>query len=370
MRTPASRPTSDQRRLRAVQRPETGENPSVLVAVAVADHHLLHELIAAAFAALFLHAPRGHGMLQEGAQNVRAAREVVDRLEQRDDRQPAGQTVRRAGREADLTSEQVRGEQIGQAPRHADDQRAQTSRPATPQVLDQDPVRAQHRVGFGARRRIRAQERPGRRELAVQEVEPAMFVPVLVVGFVESGRRQQLSHRQIVEAAVLANVQRGQMKAERLHGSDDRPHRLVGQTPRPNRDERLVQQLKIAQQLVGAPDIVRVVQQSSAFRIDALQGKACEHQGDQLPPGLFRLALDHLPSALAELGGQMADAIAQRRRRLLHAIGEARLPGQPHQLMLEQEQAVEAQVLQRLTRDLRGDEGGDRHGRRQPTCSS
>jgi hypothetical protein len=81
-----------------------------------------------------------------------------------------------------------------------------------------------------------------------------------------------------------------------------------------------------------------------------------EHQGDQLPPGLLRLALDCLPSALAELRGEMADAIAQRCRRLLRAIGEARLPSQSHQLMLEEKQAVEAQVLQRLTRDLRGHE--------------
>ena len=45
------------------------------------------------------------------------------------------------------------------------------------------------------------------------------------------------------------------------------------------------------------------------------------------------------------------------RRRLLEAIGEARLPSQPHQLTLEQQQAVEAQVFQRVTRDLCRDEG-------------
>ena len=131
-------------------------------------------------AVMFSHAPRGHGMLQEGAQNLRAAREVVDRLEERHDRQPAGQAVWGPRGEADLTSEQVGREQIGQVPRHADDQCAQTSGTRAPQVLDQDPIRAQHRVRFRARRRIRAQERPRRRELAIQEVEAPPFVPVLV----------------------------------------------------------------------------------------------------------------------------------------------------------------------------------------------
>jgi hypothetical protein len=37
-----------------------------------------------------------------------------------------------------------------------------------------------------------------------------------------------------------------------LYAPDDGTHRLVGQSPRANRIERFVQQLKIAKQLVGA----------------------------------------------------------------------------------------------------------------------
>ena len=52
----------------------------------------------------------------------------------------------------------------------------------------------------------------------------------------------------------------------------------------------------------------------------------------------------------------MTDAIAQRGGRRLQAIGQAALPRQRHQLTLQQQQPVQAQVVQRLTGDVRGDE--------------
>ena len=327
---------ADQRRLRAVQRPEAGQNPAVLVAVAVADHHLLHEVIAAALAPLFLQAPHGHRMLEEGAQDVRAAREVVDRLEQRHDRQAAGQTVRRADREADFASEQVGDEQVGQAARHADDQRAETFGPATARGARPASGRcaAPRRLRAagprpGASRHVGAQKRPRRRELAVQEIEPAWFVPVLVVGLVESGGRQQLRHREIVEAAVLADVERGQMKSERLHAADDRPDRLVGQAPGADRDERFVQQLKIGEQLVGVLDIVR--DRAAIVRLPDRRFRAAAARASrstscrQVSSGLLRISCcPRSPSSAASCRTRSLSAAGG----CCSAIGEARLPGQ------------------------------------------
>ena len=47
------------------------------------------------------------------------------------------------------------------------------------------------------------------------------------------------------------DIERRQMKSERLHGANDRPHRILGQAPRANRRERLVQGPEIFDQFTG-----------------------------------------------------------------------------------------------------------------------
>src|SRR5262252_3198817 len=70
---------SRERRLGAVHRPQAGEDPAVLVAVAVPDHHLLYSFARSALATLNVEAARRHRMPKERAQDLRAALEIVNR---------------------------------------------------------------------------------------------------------------------------------------------------------------------------------------------------------------------------------------------------------------------------------------------------
>ena len=79
-------------RLPFVQGPLAGQDAGVLVAVAIADHYLLHEL--GLVALLQAQAAARDGVIQEPAQDARAALEIGDGLEERDDGQQAGEPIR------------------------------------------------------------------------------------------------------------------------------------------------------------------------------------------------------------------------------------------------------------------------------------
>src|SRR5688500_5027667 len=88
-------PGLGERRLRTVQPPLARENAAVLVAVAVADHHLLHRLRGAPDCALILQAASRHRVFEKLPQDRRAALEILDRFEKRYDRKRADQSGRR-----------------------------------------------------------------------------------------------------------------------------------------------------------------------------------------------------------------------------------------------------------------------------------
>ena len=126
----------------------------------------------------------------------------------------------------------------------------------------------------------------------------------------------------------------------------------IGHTPRADGDERVVQQPEIRDQLGGALVSAGAVSQPSAFRVDALERQLRQHQVDKLPPG-FAVLLVHGVGAARARFQRGSDAAAQRRRRRLEAIRQARLPAERHELTLQQQQPVQAQILERLPRDIR-----------------
>ena len=76
------------------------------------------------------------------------------------------------------------------------------------------------------------------------------FVPVGEVGWGHASRREQLFNGQIVEAAVLANIERREMKPERLHQTHDGSDGVYGDT-RCFRGECVMKRLQIGQQCAG-----------------------------------------------------------------------------------------------------------------------
>ncbi len=198
---------ANERRLRAVQRPEAAQDPAILITIAVAHHDLLHEGVAARVATLQSQAAARDGMLQEGPQNLGAPLQVVDRFKQGNHGQTTSRALGSTDQQANFTSQQVHAEDVGRAARHADDESAEAVGAVIAQVIGEDTEGSQHGVRFGARGHICAENRSRRRELAVEKVPPTLLRPLREVGLLESRGCQQLSDRQIVKSAVLADVE-------------------------------------------------------------------------------------------------------------------------------------------------------------------
>ncbi len=249
---------ADERGLGAVETPEARKDAAVLVAVAVADDDLLNMFTASGplgpsgLAALLFEAPARHRMPEECPEDLRASLEVLDRLEQRHHRQPARQPRSVVRRQAHFAGEQIHAEQVGRAARHADDERAQAVRAVVAHVIRQHAEGRQGRVGLRTRRQIRAEKRPRRRQLAIEELQPALFGPARVVGRLEPGGPLQLPDRAFVKRAVLADVERRQMKPERLRRPNHRRDGGVRHAPGTDGDERLLQQPQIGDEFGGA----------------------------------------------------------------------------------------------------------------------
>ena len=168
----------DQSFLRAVEGPETGDEAAVLAAVAVADHHLQHRRRLPRRLRLPGERAAHDVGLKEGLDHLAAVLQVVDRLQERHDRQRQPGPILIAVQQAGFAREQEDGEQIARAARHADDERAQTLGSVRRDVLGQHAVELDRRPRFGPERGPRRRERARPGEFAAHQLGAALLRPM------------------------------------------------------------------------------------------------------------------------------------------------------------------------------------------------
>ncbi len=179
---------------------------AVLVAVGVAEHDLLEVVPGDQLR-------RVRRLGEEMAHHLGRAVEVIDRLEERRDvDHTAGLTVLH-GPEADFAQEYQDLEQVAHIVGHADDVGAHRLR-RIPRRDGNDLEGVEELPR--ARRQLRAagKQRTGGSQLVSEQLEPSRFVEGRVVGR-DTGDPQHLGDGRFVNTAVLPDVERGEMKAER-----------------------------------------------------------------------------------------------------------------------------------------------------------
>ena len=226
--------------LRLVQRPVRREEARVLVAVAVAQHDLLH--VPAQHRAVL-------GQRQQLPHDLRRPLEVVQRLEQRH-----GQDA-----QAHLACQDQRFEHVTDRLGHADHVPPERARPGAAHRVPHLPDRPHGRLqGVGQRLPGRPQ-RAARAQLPDQEFLLGMLGQRRVVGLHARGA-QQLRDRRARLRAVLAHVQAHEMLPEHPRDRQQRRQQLLRRAPLPVRDQAGFQGLQATHQIQRLPVPHRVEQ--------------------------------------------------------------------------------------------------------------
>ena len=229
-----------QRALRFVQLPVRGDEPAVLVAVRVPDHHLLQ-------VAPGREVPAVDGQREEPAHEVAAAVQVVDGLEQRHHLQVAAQSTAVQPREPRLAGQQQRLQQVAGAGGHGDD----VDVAGLAAQLALQPARAvEHRQRLRRFRRVLlvgTHQRPRAGQLADQHRDPAVLVQRGVV-LDHSRGAQDLRHHAFVDLAVLAQVEAREVEPEHLGPALDVAELAVGEPGRALRAQAVRHQREVRPQ--------------------------------------------------------------------------------------------------------------------------
>ncbi len=138
--------------------------------------------------------------------------EIILRLEKWHDGKIADEMAVLPAREPGLAREHINREQVGEGACHAHDERADALVAVVVEVLAQHAIAIEHGIRLGADARVGKMEGPGAAEFLGQKFHPALLAPLGEVGFHETGGREDLIHRAVVEGAILANIQGGEMK--------------------------------------------------------------------------------------------------------------------------------------------------------------
>ena len=225
--------------LRLVQRPVRREEPGVLVAVAVAQHDLLHA-VAQHRAVL--------GQREQFPHDLRRAGQVVQRLEQRhgQDRQPH------------LTCQQQRLEHVTDTFRHADHVPPEGARPGqchgALHLADRADGRFQRvRQGLPGR-----PQRAARPQLAGQELQAGVLGQAQVIGL-HARRAQQFRDGRARLPAVLTDIQAHQMLPEHPRDRQQRREQLISRAALPVRDQPGRQRLQARHEVHVLPVPHRVM---------------------------------------------------------------------------------------------------------------
>ena len=346
----------DQPLLGAVEAPEAGDDATVLVAVAVADHYLLHRLASRVKLLLQRDAAARDRMREKAVENLVAAFEVVDGFEERHHRNRAGVAVAVRHHQTDLAGEEVDDEQVGDIARHADDQRADAVGAELAVVVENDPIAGEH--GFRLRPGVHVGVGEGarREQFPFEELKPRFFAPFREALAVEARRRHELRKGEVVEAAVLADVESAEVEAEGLRDAVDRRDVAKRDVPRIDGRERGHQQLQIGEQL-GVAAIAETPGLRRAVRSRRLCARQrFDHEVDELPPRLVQVSLEGKRPFAAEFVAQHLHALLHRARGGLEAAREAELRGEPFEFAAHQRERVVAHLAERLQRGFSGHE--------------
>ncbi len=170
--------------LRLVERPLARKYATVLIAVAVAYHHLLHGQFTVlegffirAFA-LKIEAAYRHRMRKKTSHDAGPVFQIVKGLKERDNGQVAHKPMLSPSREASLTGEEIHSKQIGKAARHTHNQRADSINAMLGDVFSKHFITSKHLIRFATGRRSRAQKRTRGAQLLVQERQATLFTPL------------------------------------------------------------------------------------------------------------------------------------------------------------------------------------------------
>jgi hypothetical protein len=204
----------------AVQRPVRHPVAAILVAVGVAEHDLLEP-------APRLELQPVYGIGEEGGHAVGAVAQVVNGLEQRHEVEGGLHAPVPQPPQARLLRQEHGLEDVAHAVRHADDAAAHGVR------LDgQDVADGGERLEDAARRVtdgcIRCEQRPRVAQLATEHVL-LRGLAQLAVRSGDTGDGEDVVDGALVDVAVLAHVQRGQVQAE---GADEDAAPLEAAVPR------------------------------------------------------------------------------------------------------------------------------------------
>ncbi len=252
MRRPERLEERHERRLRAIQLPVAREEAAVLVAVAVAEHHVLLRERAEA-------AAEDHG--EHARQRVERPHdrlglpEIADRLEERHHDEVRGGRVersvaQRAPEEAALLLEQQHLEQIAHVLGVRDDVVADR---VAAVAAEGHTRRFEHGQLVARERAVGVREDThgaGVAEQAEEQRAPLGLGQRRVVRF-HARHREQLGDDRLVHVRALPQVDGGQVKAEHLHRADERSearrHQRAGVAA-----ERVLDHVELALQLARA----------------------------------------------------------------------------------------------------------------------
>ena len=217
-----------ERILGLVEPPLAGEDAAVLVAVAVADHHLLHRLLGGVFLLLMSQGPPRDRVSKEFTQDFGAVFQILDGFQKWHHRDLAVLAFLGHFGKADLTRQKIHRQQIRHRTRHTDNERANAVGAETPRVLGNHTVTFNHGLSLGTKLGLESSEGTRRLQLAVDELQAHLLAPVGEVAVIGPGRFQQLSDGLVVKGAVLTDVECGQMKAEGVHHPHHCDHIIIG----------------------------------------------------------------------------------------------------------------------------------------------
>ena len=286
--------------LRLLQAPRARPVAAVLVAVGVAEHDLLE--------ATARREVRRVGRIREESGHHRlGAFEILDRLEERHHVERRMHGVARAAPESRFAVQQQHLEKIARCVGHADHGSADRRRIS----LDRRPHDLERREQFARRlacRRTAAEQRPVGREFPREDAAPRRLVERGVVA-ADSAGGKQFRHRRLVHAAVLADVERGQMQAERA-GPDElvRDRAAVGDLAQSRRDQRAFKQFESRHQFGPG---------------DRVGDEAFLEMPDPEAVGLVPELLRDVP--------ERCDRLGQFRRNRQPPIRDAEIPVQPRE---------------------------------------
>ncbi len=203
-------------------------HPAVLVAVAVAHHDLLQRPLETAKRSDAGEASPHDRPTQQRIEDRGGADQIVDGLEERHDGKRADEA---RFEQTSFPREHEHREQVRDGSRHAHDEASEAIGSVRATVGAHNMERVEDELRLRGRRGRRKAPTVIAFELPVEPGEPLRFVPRGVVRPVLRGAEQAVE-RELVDAAVLPDVEGDEMEAERSDVAEDRCDVVIGETIR------------------------------------------------------------------------------------------------------------------------------------------